>query len=100
MTSTFDKLISIDYMRAIYIFSGVLVINLLFTLILLPWATDKDINGLVGTTFDKFITLFYFGVTIFTTTGFGDIYAKSNRLKVIIALYMLLIISIAIHIYA
>ncbi len=88
-----------DYLKTLYVFGGVIILNLLFVLILFPWVTDKDINGLIGSNFDKFITLFYFGVTIFTTTGFGDIYAKSNKLKLIVTLYMLLVVSVVINFY-
>jgi hypothetical protein len=94
-----NKAFTFEYLKTLYIFIGVIILNLLFTLMLFPWVTDKDINGLSGSNFDKFITLFYFGVTIFTTTGFGDVYAKSNKLKLIVTLYMLLIVSIVIHFY-
>jgi hypothetical protein len=99
MNILYSKDFKIDYSKTLYIFLGVILVNLIFALILFPWATDKDINGLVGSNIDKFITLFYFGVTIFTTSGFGDVYAKSNKLKIFITLYMLLVISFAIHLY-
>ena len=94
-----SKNINIGITKTLYVFIGAILANLIFAFILLPWATEKDINGLTGSKFDKFITLFYFGVTIFTTTGFGDVYPKSNKLKIFITLYMLLIISFLIHLY-
>lgn len=72
----------------------ILAVNLLLSLFLFLWATDKDINGLPKPNLDRFITLFYYSITTFTTTGFGDVYAKSNRMKLLTSLYMVFIFSV------
>lgn len=69
------------------------VANTLFTLFLLTWVTKSDISSLPTSFFDKFIHLFYFGVVSFTTTGYGDITPISNRLKIVVVIYLLLVIS-------
>jgi hypothetical protein len=69
---------------------SILFINIIFAFLLLIWVTDKDIHGLPSNILDRYISLFYFGVTTLTTTGYGDIYAKSNRMKLIISMYMIL----------
>jgi predicted MFS family arabinose efflux permease len=79
--------------EVIKVLTTVLVVNTLFALLLFPWVTDEDISNLPKEPFDRFLTLFYFGVATFTTVGFGDVVAKSRRLKIIISLYILLAIS-------
>ena len=74
----------------------IMFINFLFALLLIPWVTDKDISGLPKKTMDRFISLFYFGITAFTTTGYGDIYASSNRMKLIVTTYMVLVFSMTV----
>jgi len=37
------------------------------------------LNGLPKNNQDRLISLFYYSITTFTTTGFGDVYAKSNK---------------------
>ena len=68
--------------------------NVVFTLILFPWVTEDDLHNLPQSPVDRFVSLFYYGITTFSTTGYGDIYAKSNRMKVIISLYMIFVFSI------
>ena len=70
-----------------------ILINLIFTLFLFSWVTDDDITGLPKNKTERFISLFYYGVTTFTTTGYGDICAKSSRMKLVISFYMILIFS-------
>jgi hypothetical protein len=74
----------------------IMLINVLFALLLIPWVTDKDVTGLPQKTVDRFISLFYFGITAFTTTGYGDIHASSNRMKLLITTYMVLVFSMTI----
>jgi hypothetical protein len=72
----------------------IISVNIIFSFLLYLWATDQDIHGLPKKNKDRFISLFYYSITIFTTTGFGDVYAKSNRMKLVICLYMILIFSV------
>ena len=72
---------------------SILFINILFAFLLLVWVTDNDVHGLPKNTLDRFISLFYYGITTLTTTGYGDIYAKSTRMKIVISLYMVLAMS-------
>lgn len=75
------------------VFFTAVIVNTLFAVFLLTWVTEDDIGSLPSSLFDKFIHLFYFGIVSFTTTGYGDITPKSRRLKIIVALYLLLVIS-------
>ena len=70
--------------------TSILFINIIFAFLLLVWVTDNDIQGLPPNILERFISLFYYGVTTVTTTGYGDIYAKSARMKIIISIYMIL----------
>lgn len=72
---------------------SILFINILFASLLLVWVTDNDIHGLPKNTLDRYISLFYYGITTLTTTGYGDIYAKSSRMKLVMSLYMVLTMS-------
>lgn len=67
--------------------------NLVFALILFPWVTEDDITELPMDPIDKFITLFTFGLATFTTSGFVNTNAKSRRLKIVSAVYVILVIS-------
>ena len=80
----------------------VIIINLIFALILYSFVTDDDLNNLPKRpedrffSWDRFISLFYFLITTFTTTGYGDIYAKSNRMKLLISCYMIFVFSLTV----
>jgi hypothetical protein len=67
--------------------------NFLFALSLYAWITPDDITDLPEKPFDKFLTLFTFGLATFTTSGFVNTNAKSRRLKIISSVYVLLVIS-------
>lgn len=71
----------------------VLTINFVFALWLSGWATDEDFSGVFGSPFERFTDFFYFGVTTFTTTGFGDIVPKSRRARYTAILYMVVVFS-------
>ena len=74
----------------------VIIINLIFSLILYSFVTDDDLNNIQKRPVDRFISLFYFLITTFTTTGYGDIYAKSNRMKILISCYMIFVFSLTV----
>ena len=79
------------------LFIFIVVVNLGFALVTYLFVTDKDCAGLskaVG--FSRFISLFYFGITTFTTVGYGDIHASSIRFKIFMSVYMIVSMSIAI----
>ena len=68
----------------------ILFFNIVFALILFPWVTNDDLNNIQEPPLNRFISLFYYGITTFTTTG----YAKSNRMKLFVSLYMIFVFSI------
>ena len=70
-----------------------LVVNGLFALMLYFWASNSDIGGLPASGWARFVALFYFGVTTFTTTGYGDLVAKSTRMRAVVAAYMIFIFA-------
>ena len=74
----------------------IVVFNTVFTLALFGWVKDSDFHGLPKATLDRFVSLFYFGIASFTTTGYGDIYAVSMRLKLLMAFYMVIAMSLSV----
>ena len=70
-----------------------LFVNSIFAMWLSTWATDNDFSGIFGTPFERFMDFFYFGVTTFTTTGYGDIVPKSRRARYTTILYMVVVFS-------
>ena len=77
----------------------IILINILFTVLLMPWVTENDIYGLPLNVQDRIISLFYFGITTFTTTGYGDMYPKSDRMKMYISLYMVIVCSFTVSFF-
>lgn len=80
----------------IKVFTVIIIVNILFTLFLLSWVTEDDIQGFpskYSNLNDKIISLFYYGISTFTTTGYGDIYAKSLRMKLLMSFYMIMVVS-------
>lgn len=81
--------------REIFIaMSYILVLNVFLTLLLVFWVTDDDLNNLPESWGDRFISILYYLITTFTTTGYGDIYAKSSRMKLIISAYMITVCAL------
>lgn len=75
----------------------ILVVNFGFALVTYLFVTDKDCKGLAKAVgLSRFITLFYFGITTFTTVGYGDIHASSLRFKIFMSVYMIVSMSIAV----
>jgi len=72
------------------------MINLFFTIILFTWATDDDLNNIPKAWGERFVSIFYYLITTFTTTGYGDIYAKSVRMKLFISAYMIIVFSLTV----
>ena len=70
----------------------ILIVNIIFSLFLYCWATDDDIN-IHKSGYSRFIDIFYYSISTFTTTGYGDVYAKSSRMKILMSLYMIIFVS-------
>ena len=85
--------------EVLYILGMAFLVNFAFAIFLLTWVRDSDLSHLPDEIFERFIMLFYFGISIFTTTGFGDISAKSKRMRMIVALYLILVVSGAISFF-
>jgi len=68
----------------------VIVLNIVFTIITLAWITDEDVTGLPEESFDKFVSVFFSGVSMFASTSFGDITPKSKRMRIYMSVYMLI----------
>jgi hypothetical protein len=72
------------------------VTNGLFAAGLYFWATNSDFSGLPVGGWDRYAALFYFGITTFTTTGYGDVVPKSARMRLLVAAYMIAVFAGAI----
>ena len=86
----------ITFKEVMTVFTAALLINIAFAAFLFAWVTDEDIEHLPQDSWNRFLTLFFFAVTSFTTIGFGEygsVRVKSLRIKMIITIYILLAIS-------
>ena len=72
----------------------IFVFNFLVAAFLISWVSDDDLTNLPKPYVERCISVFYFLITTFTTTGYGDIYPKSERMKVFITFYILVICSL------
>jgi voltage-gated potassium channel len=72
---------------AFYIIGFYVFFTLLFSLVLYLIFDENDINYDKET---KFIDLWYFSITTYTSTGYGDIVPISTRARIITSLYMLI----------
>ena len=79
----------------VYIF----IINIMFSLFLNTWVTVDDLNNIPENKYDRFIHIFYFVVNTFTTTGYGITYPISNRMKLLISVYMIFIYVLTISFF-
>ena len=84
-------------LREVFIFcSFIIIINTALSFILILWVTDDDLNNLPQPWGERLVSIFYYLITTFTTTGYGDIYAKSVRMKLIISFYMIIIFALTV----
>ena len=79
-------------------------LNLLFASYLNSWITPADMHGLPTDKPGRLFTLFYFAMTTFTTTGYGDVVPTSRRLQLTASMYMLFVYAFVVtfitHYYA
>ena len=78
------------------VFALLMGVTIVFAAALYPWVTDNDISNLPKNPFERFVSLVYFSVTTFTTTGYGDIAPKSTKARAAITIYMAVAFSIVI----
>jgi hypothetical protein len=75
----------------------VFLINAAFAVFLYFWASDDDFNGIApqkdSTWGERLIAFFYFGVTTFATTGYGDITPKSRRARLATSFFMIAMVT-------
>jgi len=67
----------------------IILVNLLFTIVTMSWATEEDMDGLPEEGLDRFVSLFFSGITIFSSIGFGDLLPKSKRMRIYMSSYMI-----------
>lgn len=85
-----------DYQEFLLLFAAAIIINTLFAVFLMTWVTDDDIKGLPEQSEGKwrrFVALFYYAITCFSTTGYGDIVATSNRARLAVGFYLVAVFS-------
>jgi len=68
----------------------ILLLNLVFTIVTFSWVTEDDITELPESGLERFISLFYSGVTIFASIGSGDLSPKSKRMRLYMSTYMII----------
>ena len=82
--------------EVVKVFFAILLISLVFASFLYLWVTGDDIENLPKDSLDRFLSLFFYSFTSFTTIGFGEygrVQVKSRRLQIVTVLYILLAIS-------
>ena len=67
----------------------IILINLVFTIVTISWITEEDVNNLPEPVLDKFISIFFSGVTMFASTDLGDLSPKSKRMRVYMSIYII-----------
>ncbi len=64
--------------------------SLIFIIFLFIFADNNDFKGLPDDPSEKLISIIYYIISTFTTTGYGDIYAKSSRARLIMCSFMII----------
>jgi hypothetical protein len=67
----------------------IILINLVFTIVTISWITEEDVNNLPEPVLDKFISIFFSGVTMFASTDLGDLSPKSKRMRLYMSIYII-----------
>jgi len=68
-----------------------LIINLIITIMLFTFISEDDFAGIPTNKYDKFITLFHYCISIFSTIGNCEIYPRSSRAKLLVSSFMMFI---------
>lgn len=84
-------------MLFVHILLALFALCVMFAVALYPWVTDDDISNLPKNPVDRFLSLVYFSVTTFTSTGYGDIAPKSTRAKMVLTAYMASVFAIVLY---
>jgi hypothetical protein len=63
---------------------------LIFIIFLFIFADNNDFKGLPDDPSERLISIIYYIISTFTTTGYGDIYAKSSRARLVMGIFMLI----------
>lgn len=79
------------YENTLIVFLALLFTNVAFATSVYPWATDGDFVGLSPKGLGRFTDLVYFSVASFSTAGYGDIYPKSQRARIMVSFFLLII---------
>lgn len=82
--------------KAIYLISLTIFINFTFAFYLFLFVDKTDFKHLPNDPLDKFLTLFYFSLTTYTTIGYGDFIPLSMRARLATSVFMIFVYSITI----
>jgi len=83
--------LSLQRQFILYAIVGILI-NSVMSVFMNSWITDEDYSGLPKSGFkDRLIALFYYNVNIFAKIGSDEIFPISNRARLFISLYVILI---------
>jgi hypothetical protein len=77
---------SIPYIVKVLLY--IILLNIVFSIVTISWATEEDMGGLPEQGVERFVSLFFSGITIFSSIGFGDITPKSKRMRLYMSVYM------------
>ena len=67
----------------------IILINLVFTIVTIAWITEEDINNLPEPGLDRFVSIFFSGVTMLASIGLGDLSPKSKRMRLYMSIYII-----------
>jgi len=67
----------------------IILLNLVFTIVTIAWITEEDVNNLPEPVLDRFVSIFFSGVTLFASTDLGDLSPKSKRMRLYLSIYII-----------
>jgi len=82
--------------KTFYLISLTILINFVFAFVLFLFVDRSDFKDLPINPLDKFLTLFYFSLTTYTTIGYGDFIPLSMRARVITSVFMIFVYTITV----
>lgn len=90
-------MITFSFRHFAKLFVFILVLNTIFaSLMYVGGVNHEDLNHLPVDKADRFVSLFYYSIGTFSTTGWSDIYAVSLRMKLFTALFIVTSMSLTI----